>query len=617
MSGARDPNSFLRILEAPGKVENYFVSHMEGEEGLSIPSLFTLRIRSQGEIPPPVEWIGSPITFSLGGSDSVPRRINGQCVRFEQSYQKGGYVEFVLDVAPMFVRCKQRRDCRIFTDMTAIEVIETILFEHKFSFDSTLVSFVDDRREYCVQYWETDFDFCCRLMEEEGIFYFFRYNPDAGRFKHTMYLADNQSAYFDGDIYQITYREDELHQGLTSIDLQHMQYTSAWMTHDYDYKKPTALNPIKTSTRLGYAAKDTKFYEWPGGYQNTESGQRRSRFGIELAEAASVVMSGAGTYMGFIPGARFEIVDKRLRPAERRIAIHSVRHSAHNPYSSAEGEPSYEQGFTAVPSYEPYHPPRNTPRASVHGPQTAVVLDQVDPEGFGRVKVRFHWDHVKGSTCWLRVAQQWGGDQIGAQWIPRIGMEVLVAFLDGDPDRPVVVGSLYNGDNHHPFKVPEHLSQAGWRTRSHPKGDVINAFIFEDKAEHEEIFTHAGRNYRREVIKDEDVDIGDFLTKRIGKDEKREVGGVRTTKIKKDDLTEIGGRLDTKVAEGAHLQVGQGLAVDVKGRIRIDSSSATEMVTTGAFTLESKTSLTFLVGGSRIDISAAGIMINGALVKIN
>ncbi|WP_309644003.1 type VI secretion system tip protein TssI/VgrG [Phenylobacterium sp.] len=617
MSSERDPNTFLRLYKAPGVLENYFVSELQGEECLSTPFLFTLTVRSLGDIPDVKDWIGASITFGMGASDSNLRKVNGQCVRLEQTYHKAEYVEFVIDVAPLFARAKHRSDCRIFTDMTAIDVIRKVLGEHRLSFDSSKVTSANEVREYCVQYWETDFDFCSRLMEEEGIFYYFLHDEDAGNGEHTMYIADDETAFFDGEVFEITFREDEHHKGLTTIDLQHMQMTSAWMSHDYNFKKPHALTPIKSSTKLSYPAKNTKLYEWPGRYDNMNSGDRMAKFGIEEAEAASVIMSGTGTYMGFMPGARHLIVDKRLKPAERKVAVRSVKHYCHNPKSLSEGAFDYQQSFTAVRSYEPYHPPRTTPRAIVRGPQTGVVVDQVDPEGYGRVKVRFHWDHANSSSCWLRVAQQWGGDQIGAQWIPRVGMEVLVVFLEGNPDRPIVSACLYNGENKHPFPVPDNLSQAGWRTRSHPKGDVVNAFIFEDKADAEEIYTYAGRNYRREVIKDEDVDIGGFRTTKIGKDETREIGGQRRTKIGKDQFTEVGASSQTVVKRGAHLKVGEGLGVEVKGDIRIDSNSATKMVTTGSFTLESLTQLVFQVAGNRIEITAAGVTINGALVKIN
>ena len=192
-----------------------------------------------------------------------------------------------------------------------------------------------------------------------------------------------------------------------------------------------------------------------------------------------------------------------------------------------------------------------------------------------------------------------------------------MTFLDGDPDRPLVVGCLYNGDNHHPFPVPEHRSQSGWRTRTHPKGQVLNAFVFEDKDGAEEIYTYAGRNYRREVVKDEDVDIGGQRTTRIGKDESRVIEGARRTEVGKDRQSHISGSDHTVVDQHAQLDVGDGLGVRVRGDIKVDGESATRMVMNGPLIVESKMLLVFEVGGNRIEMSPAGIIINGVLVKIN
>jgi type VI secretion system secreted protein VgrG len=559
----RDHNNFLRILDAPGDVENYFLFRADGREMLSTPFEWRLTMRSQGEVPLTKEWIGAPITFSIGGSDIDARKINGQCVRFEHAYQKGRYVEFVIDVAPSLVGLRLRRDCRIFSEVTVQDVLRTILTEHGIDFDDRAIKHSREVHEYCVQYHESDFDFINRLMENEGIFYFFRFEEDAGRYSHKMYLADNETGYFTCDIYSLSFRRDHLLRGLQSIELSNSSVTGAWVTHDYNYKKPRDLSPHTTTSRLDWATKGTFVYEWPGGHTEMAFAKERSLLAMEETEAASILLEGAGSYLCFTPGARFEIEDHKLKPRERKIAIRSVIHSAWDPYGLEEGAPSYQQQFTAFPSYQPYRPPNITPPAVVRGPQTALVLDHKDPEGFGRVKVRFHWDIHRTETCWIRVAQQWGGSSIGAQFIPRPGMEVLVDFLEGDPDRPLVIGCLYNGDNKHPFEVPAHLSRSGWRTQTHVNGDVLQEFIFEDKEGAEEIYTYAGRNYRRKVIKDEEVEIDELRTTQVGKDDSLKVGGSRTVKIGLNSQTEIEGRLDAKIRFDAFVKIGKGLVVEV------------------------------------------------------
>jgi type VI secretion system secreted protein VgrG len=501
-------------------------------------------------------------------------------------------------------------------------------------------------------------------MEEEGIFYYFLYDPSAGQYQHTMYLADNEAGYFDGSTYEITFAQDIHHQGLTTIDLQHMQYTDSWVTHDYNYKAPSSLTPIKTGTRFDYSVPDTKFYEWPGKYDVMDHGQRDSRFGMQLAESASVIMSGVGTYMCFMPGARFDIVDKRLEPGQRRIAVRSIDHECHNPFNADEGEFYYKQAFTAVPSTEPFHPPRTTPKAVVHGPQTAVVVDQVDPEGYGRIKVQFHWDTAGTETCWLRLAQQWAGDQIGAQWIPRVGWEVLVIFLEGDPDRPVVVGGLYNADNMYPFAVPQNLSQSGWRTRTYPQGEITAEFIFDDKDGAEEVYLFAGRNYRREIVKDELSDIGEYRRTKVGKDQSLDIGASSTTtiadddslKVGKDQTIEIDGKSDVTIGDDSSLKIGgdqsievdgdsdvtvQGdcsvevdgdfdvsfksdadadvskdLTVKVDGEVSLKGSKTVELIAKSDVTIQSDSNITLQVGGTKVEITPDGVTISGDEITI-
>ena len=442
MDAGRDPKNFLKLIESPGSVQDYFLFKLEGEEKLSSPFEFRLTIRSQGDIPQASQWVGASITFIMGVSDDSPRKVNGQCVRFEHAYQKGQYVEFVLDISASLSSTKLNQDNRIFTAKTAKQVVGQILGEHDIAFDNTKVKSVTRVREYCTQYGESDFDFISRLMQEEGVFYYFRYDEDAGRFKHKMILADDPSGFFDGDPQKVTFRASPLHPGLKSVGTSYAASTGGWLTNDYDFKKPTALTPVKTASRLDYSAKSTRQYVWPANGYAPDDVRRASKLAIEHQESGALAVQGQGKYVAFTPGARFEIDDPRLSLRERRIAVRTVSHSAFDPWGLEEGEPHYEQTFSAVPSDQPHRPERSTPAATVRGPQTGVVVDQVDPEGFGRIQVRFHWDHAGVSTCWLRVAQQWAGGKIGAQFVPRPGMEVLVDYLEGDP-RPADRGGLH------------------------------------------------------------------------------------------------------------------------------------------------------------------------------
>ena len=569
MGSGRDPKNFLKLIESPGSVPDLYLFRMSGAESLSTPFEFRLTIRSQGDIPAASDWIGASITFTMGLSDDSPRLINGECVRFEHVYQKSQYVEFTIDISASLATLRLNRDNRIFQQKTAKQVIEQILNQHSVAFDDSKVSNVNIVRDYIAQYSESDFDFISRLMEIEGIFYYFRYDEGAGQYKHKMFLADDPSGFFDGEPLKVGYKKSPTQAGLKDVSTSYAASTGVWLTNDYDFKKPTNLTPTKTQTRLDYGDKSKTHYEWPAGGYTSDDVRRSSKLAMEKTESGSLVVQGTGTYTGFMPGARFEIDDQRLSPKERRIAIQSVSHSAFDPWGLEEGDPSYEQQFSAVPSDQTFRPARATPSAVVRGPQTGVVTDQTDPEGFGRIQVRFHWDHVGASTCWLRVAQQWAGSKIGSQFVPRIGMEVLVDYLEGDPDRPMVVACIYNGANKHPYDTPAHLSQAGWRTMSHPSGGIANEFIFEDKAGSEEIYTFAGRNLRRVTVKDESVTIGQNAVLSITGDSTEAVNGKSSVHVK------------------------------------------------GPLTLSSDTGISLTVGKSTIVITPQGVTINAPTIRLN
>ena len=574
------------MVEAPGSVEDYFLYRMDGREMLSTPFEFRLTVRTRGAVPTAAQWIGASVTFTLGAQqDDNPRKINGQCVRFEHTYQKDAYVEFVLDITASMAGLRLNRDNRIFSKQSVRDVVATVLRENNVDFDDSRVKGASEIHDYVAQHGESDFEFVSRLLEREGVFYYFKYDEGAARYKHKLYLADDESGFFDGADTKLSFRRDSFLMGLSEAETSYSTTSSGWVTHDYSYEKPTSLTPAKTPTRLDYASKTGTIYEWPGGGPTPEGVRRRSKTAMEEAESATLLVEGSSGYVNFTPGARFEIDDPRLNMRERRIAIRSVTHAAWDPSGMEEGEASYHQSFTAVPSQQPYRPPSVTPKAVVRGPQTAVVLDQNDGEGYGRVKVRFHWDRHGTSTCWLRVAQQWGGGTLGAQWIPRPGWEVLVDFLEGDPDRPLVVGSVYNGDNKPPFPTPANLSQSGWRTRTHPDGGVVNVFQFEDKSGSEEIYTHAGRNLRRDTMNDEAVDIRGQSTLHVGKDE----------------TTTVDGELKLTVGKSADTRTGADFKVDAGGMIELSAGRG----------------ITLRVGGSTVTITATGVRVSGPLVEIN
>ncbi len=501
---AHDSNKFIRLLEAPGAVEDHYLFKVDGSEKLSAPFHYRLQIRSQTEVPDAAAWVNASITFVVGISDNVERRINGRCVRFEHLYQKAGYTEFAIEIAAAFDSMKTQRHRRLWTDKTAKFIVADVLRQNNIIFDDSKVG-VQPSREMCVQQNETDFAFVSRLMEDEGVFYYFRYDAGAAPYKHRMYMADSVAGYDDGKPFELSFRRDHLLRGVKGVTLAHRVSPGAAVVHEYDFKKPGALTPVQVPTRLGSGNSSSVIYDWQSGYADAEVGRRRAKLAIEEAESGAMTMDGGGSYLAFEPGKRFQIDDTRLDPKERRIVIRSVDHAIFDPSGLQEGDAYYDQKFSAQPSADVFRPKRTTPKAVADGPQSAVVIDQNDPEGFGRVKIQYHWDRAATSTCWVRILQQWAGNKIGAQFVPRPGMEVMIDFLEGDPDRPVLVGCLYNGKNPHPYAVPANLTQAGWRTGG--PGGLAHELLFEDKGGGEEIFMQSGRDFRRIISRDETATI--------------------------------------------------------------------------------------------------------------
>ena len=531
---AHDTNKFIRLLEAPGVVEDHYLFKIDGREGLSEPFAYRLQIRSHGEVPDAAAWVNASITFVVGISDNVERKINGRCVRFEHLYQKARYTEFAIEVAASFDALKMQRNRRLWTDKSAKTIIADVLRENQVTFDDSKVG-AQPTREICVQQNETDFDFVSRLLEDEGVFYYFRFDEGAGPYKHRMIMADSVAGYEDGEPFNLSFRRDHLLRGMQNVELAHGVSPGAAVLHEYDYKKPGALTPVQVPTRLGSAHKGATVYEWQSGYADAAAGKRRAKLAIEEAESGSLVMNGSGSYLAFQPGNRFQVEDTRLDPRERRIVIRSVDHAIFDPSGLAEGDASYEQKFSAQPSADVFRPKRTTQRAVANGPQTAVVVDQNDPEGLGRIKIKYHWDRNGASTCWVRVLQQWAGDKIGAQFVPRPGMEVMIDFLEGDPDRPVLTGCLYNGANGHPYPVPANLTQAGWRTNG--PGGLAHELLFEDKGGGEEIYMKSGRDFRRVVLRDESATITRDAKRTVQRNETADITGFQKVTAQEITLT--------------------------------------------------------------------------------
>ena len=507
---------------------------MHGNEGLSQLFEFDVELVGESHSLDMKKLLGKPLTLEITTGQAAARFLNGQITRCRlvgrESATSRHYI-YHLTVRPWLWYLTQTSDSKIFQGKSVPDVIKEVLSGYKFAVKTKLAGTYRNW-EYCVQYQETDFAFVSRLMEHEGIYYWFEHSKG----EHALIITDDVTQHepFAGYETLPYYGPDR-----TSVPQE--QYVNAWevaeqitpggfATVDYDFKKPGASLDAKRANPGAYDNSDLEVFEWMGGYTDPDHGEHYSRVRLESLQSRQEQVVGATNARGIAPGY---LVTLRNHPraAENReylIASANYRIRAAGYSSSAGGASTFDIDFVVVPSSIPFRAARLTPQPYTHGPQTARVVgpqgQQIWTDQYGRVKVQFHWDRYgernQNSSSWVRVSSPWAGSGFGGIQLPRVGDEVIVDFIGGHPDRPIVVGRVYNAGNMPPWELPGSATQSGFLSRSQDgTPGTANAFMFEDKPGVEEIWLHAERNLRTEVEADElhQVD-GNRQTNIIGND---------------------------------------------------------------------------------------------------
>lgn len=504
--------------------------------------------------------LGRSVTVHLRLPDeSAETHLNGLCVRFSQRDRDSTFTRYRAEIAPDVWRLTRSTKSRIFQRKTVPEILGQIL-------EGIAVTWrlegSYEPRDYCVQYRESDFDFASRLMEEEGISYHFEHTDG----KHEMVVGDSPIA-FRELAGESSFVYEELAGGVRADDriwdwekAQELRAGKVVLwdhTFELPHKHLEAESIILDTVKAGQethklrlpGTESMELYDWPGGYaqrfdgigktggeqpaelQKVFSDNRRvAAIRMEQETVPALEVRAKSNVRHLVPGHTFHL-RRHFAGADGQYLLLSVTQTASlaGDYRSGKGALTYGNSFTCMPAALPFRPPRVTPRPFVRGTQTAVVVgppgEEVFTDRYGRVKLQFHWDREghrdEDSSCWIRVGTLWAGKQWGAIHIPRIGQEVLVDFLEGDPDQPIVVGSVYNPETMPPYPLPEQKTRSGLRSHSSLRGGPanFNELRFEDKKGSEEILLHAERK----------------LTTEVEWDESREVGGGRATTIVKDD----------------------------------------------------------------------------------
>ena len=680
----------LIAVETPLGADVLLLESFAGAEEMSRPFRFEATMLADTALNKHLQvsadkLVGKKMTISVELGPGKQRFFSALVKRFSVTGRDERFFHYRVELVPWLSLLEMRSNCRFFQNMTVPEILDKVFDEAGFKH---LVRFSPSRSytkwDYCAQYRESDFHFISRLMEQEGIFYYFEHpqeaKSDPNGYEHLLVLLDAPNykdcpgqpvARFISDA-GMGEREDTIRTWEVTREL----LSSEWALRDSHFEAPSNSYEVAVPAMDSFEpAQNLKLYDYPGDYTHkfNEPGQRLGeirgeadravKLKMEAEELGQLAYAGTSHCRAFSPGYRFKVMNIHgFRGTAGPYVLTSVQHTAvqHPGYTSDFAEPEpYRNSFTCIPAEVACRAPRRTPKPVVPGPQTAKVVDEsqggnaeeIWPDKFGRVRVRFPWDRDGKFSCWMRVSQPWAGKGWGHQWIPRTGDEVVVDFLEGDPDRPLIVGSVYNGENMPPFALPANKTQSGVKTRSSKGGgaDNFNMIRFEDKKGSEVVYIHAEKdkqvvveNDRTESVgHDETIDIGNDRTETVGRDESvtiendqtHSVGRNRTRDVGKDEsitITEnrtesvgkkeeitIGTDRVHNVGANDQLDVGKKLTISVGDEIIIRTGDASiTMKKNGDIQIKGKT--INVIGSGKIGIKASSeVNIKGSKVTNN
>jgi type VI secretion system secreted protein VgrG len=683
------------------------LNEFTGHEALS--QLFSFHLTVLAKPKTKIEFeklIYGPVSFgTLGGFlGAGDRHFSGVAVHVAQGATLDDFTHYEITVVPEVIAKTKLIRNRIYQHYSVPEILEMIFSGYDVEFQ---IVGKFEKRNYCTQYQESDFDFASRLMEEEGIYYYFKF-PKRGI--HKMVIANTPPSHDDLPGGKTSVLFDPVHGGHRDEErIDHWHKAQTWtsggyLVYDHHFQLPGrnlwAFQPVMQSPvsvgnvnhQLNLHNMGENIYEFPGRYAyrfdgiNKTGGEqpeelqkiftdnkRTAGIRMEQTEALALLISGTGNHRMFTAGHKFELM--RGTTADGKYVILSVSHEA-SEGSFRSGKfhhsPSYRNAFTCLPSTLPYRPQRTRALPRIAGPVSGVVVgpegEEIFTDKYGRVKVQMHWDMQDwinqgvtnhDASCWMQVATPWAGQNWGSIHIPRIGQEVLVSFFEGDPDHPVVMGSVYNPDNMPPYKLPDHKTVSTLKSRSTMKGGQsnFNELRFEDLKGKEQVFFHAERdmdervkaesrewvganrnllvhanqkehvgrgkhsnvnaNYVFATGGDKHIQTKGNIYEKIGGDHEWTLTGNNTDQIKGDTAVTVNGNHLEKVDGKVSLTVGKSLEEKTGTKFAHEAGQEIHLKAGQKVVIEAGAELTLKVGGNFIDISSAGITILGSRVNIN
>jgi type VI secretion system secreted protein VgrG len=651
----------LISIDTPLGKDVLLLQGFTGTEGISQPFRFDCELLSDQDSIDFTKIIGQRVTISIQLTDGTTRRyINGFVSQFSQGSSESSFFRYQMQVVSSLWFLTRCSNCQIFQNMTIPEILEQV-FSGYVDFKSSLTASYEPR-EYCVQYRETDFNFASRLMEEAGIFYYFEHENG----KHTLVTADSSS------VLQDCPNQAVAHYNLTTGDLDSEDVVTSWrltqelrsgfyVLTDYNFKTPNVYLSGDEQTLYQFADnKSYMLYDYPGGFEDPTQATAVARLRMQEEETGHLMAVGTSVCRAFCSGYSFNLEDHYRVDVNDKYLLTHVQHAASvGSYTNSNQPGRYSNQFACVPQEFIFRPPRITRKPFVQGPQTAVVVgksgEEIWVDNFGRVKVHFHWDRLKdrkdeSSSCWIRVSQPWAGKGWGATWIPRVGQEVIVSFIEGDPDRPIITGRVYNADQTVPYSLPDHQTVSTFKSRSSKGGGMenFNEIRFEDKKGSEDLLIHAEHTMHNSVEVNQYVTIGmdrhvttgylddggaahgrlrelahDGRHITVLTDDLKRVLGGRSIYIERDHKEDIHGSLHLHVHNNRreHVEADYTLQVDGSCGTKALSLSfdvnSNVVVSAGTVVIQAQQSISINGPGGFVKIDPSGVTISGTMVLIN
>jgi type VI secretion system secreted protein VgrG len=605
------------------------VRSMTGRERLAAPFEYELDLVSDDIEVAPTDLLGKTATVALTLSDGGRRFFNGYINRFSQVGFDGASAIYRATLVPWLWFLSRTADCRIFQEKSVPDIVKEIFREHGLTDFEERLSGSYRQWTYCVQYRETDLNFVDRMLEQEGIYYFFQHQDG----KHLLILADGAGAHSPVPGYaQIPYYPPDdtaasVHEHLDDWTMAQQVRPGAFVNTAFDFTAPRKDLLATRSSPKSHELADFEVFDYAGDYTEHGDGDTYSRIRLEETQAQHELVQAEGNARGLAAGALFNLTGYRREDQNREyLVVSSNYHIQSDLFGSSaagSGGPVYRASLTAIPSAVPYRPPRTTPKPVVQGPQTAIVTgkagEEIWTDQYGRVKVQFHWDrygkHDENSSCWVRVSHPWAGKGWGSISVPRIGQEVIVEFLEGDPDQPIITGRVYNGDSMPPFGLPGGAVVSGIKSNTH-KGKGYNELTMDDTAGKEKITIHGQYDMNTTVEHDQTNTVNNDFTETIKNNAKISiVQGTYSHDVQANTAKyHVQGALTETYDATQTTKVKQAIAISsTSGPISISSDSQHVYINAGTnIQLHVGSSMIWMDSGGQINIQGVNVALNGS-----